>query len=69
MTMKTVRRSYLDTLFGKENLITKPATRIKTQNNQSKTLQRFLLHIIDPGVSLFPDLFFSHSQFQLQSIN
>ena len=45
MAMKTVRRSYLDAHYGKGNLIKKPATRIKTQNNQSQTLQAFLLQI------------------------
>ena len=45
MTMKTVRRSYLDAHYGKGNLINKPATRTKTENNQSQTLQAFLLHI------------------------
>ena len=69
MTMKTVMRSCLNALFGKENLIKKPATRIKTQISQSQTLQMFLLHITEPVISLFPDLSFSHSQFQLQSNN
>ena len=66
--MKTVKRSYLDVLCGKGNLIKKPATCIKTQNNQWQTFQAFLLHITDPRISLDSDLFCDIHSFYCKAI-